>query len=397
MELGRDERQRGCRHDVDDGAELLGCLPDDLDDLGHGLGRRGQDEEPADDLRHLVQPVGEARRDSHVAAAPADRPEEVRLVVGIDVVDRAVCRDDLGSEDVVDGQAVGAAEEADAAPGRDAADADGAGVPESHGEAVLADGRGDRAGRRPGPGRDGAGLRVDVDGGEPAEVDDQAVLDGAVAGAAVTTAAHGDLEAVLDREDDCGRDVLGPGGGDRDTGCHVEVTGEDRVRVAEAGLAGLVDRAVDGSAQRGGGDGGVGRGHGKHPRSSSGHEVKGFGRPHQYVDRRELFVTRRRETSCRSGRDDRDRARREHAPGDPVREVEWSRNVPRVVGAPARRTARQRRTRWRRFAAGTPCPCGRARAGRARRVAEGTAVVRDQLGHLDGLPEVSVKRARLGK
>ena len=44
-------------------------------------GRGRQDQHPADDLRDLVQPELEARGDAEVAAAAADRPEEVGLAL----------------------------------------------------------------------------------------------------------------------------------------------------------------------------------------------------------------------------------------------------------------------------------------------------------------------------
>ena len=46
---------------------------------GDRLGRRRQDEHPADDRRQLVQPELEPGRDAEVAAAAADRPEQVRV------------------------------------------------------------------------------------------------------------------------------------------------------------------------------------------------------------------------------------------------------------------------------------------------------------------------------
>jgi hypothetical protein len=44
-----------------------------------------------------VQPVAEPGHDAEVAAAAADRPEQVRLVVGVDDADAAVGRHDLGA------------------------------------------------------------------------------------------------------------------------------------------------------------------------------------------------------------------------------------------------------------------------------------------------------------
>lgn len=74
-----------------------------------------------------MQPVLESGGHAEVAAATADGPEQVGLVIGVDVEDPAIGGDDLSGEKVVDVEAVLADEVPDAAPERDAADADGAG------------------------------------------------------------------------------------------------------------------------------------------------------------------------------------------------------------------------------------------------------------------------------
>ena len=62
-----------------------------------------------------MEPVDERGHDAEVAAAAADRPEEVRVLVGARPQQLAVGGDDVGGEQVVAGQAVLAVEPADAA------------------------------------------------------------------------------------------------------------------------------------------------------------------------------------------------------------------------------------------------------------------------------------------
>src|SRR5262249_13789954 len=83
-------------------------------------GKRGP---AAGDGGDRPQPEAEARRDAEVAAPAANRPEEIRLLVGVDVPQFAVRRHELGREQAVDCQSVLAHEEADAAAERQAADA----------------------------------------------------------------------------------------------------------------------------------------------------------------------------------------------------------------------------------------------------------------------------------
>ena len=75
--------------------------------------------------------------DAEVAAAAADRPEQVRVRVRVRAEDLPVGGHDVGGEEVVDRQAVLPHQVADAAAGRDPADPDRAGVAEPDREPVL--------------------------------------------------------------------------------------------------------------------------------------------------------------------------------------------------------------------------------------------------------------------
>ena len=82
------------------------------------------EEEPeVDDRPDLVQPELERGHDAEVAAAAAECPEQVGVLVGRGAQDPPVGGHDLGREEVVDGQTGPAAEPADPAAEREPADA----------------------------------------------------------------------------------------------------------------------------------------------------------------------------------------------------------------------------------------------------------------------------------
>src|SRR4029453_19650940 len=97
---------------------------------GDHLGAGRQQQHPANDLVQRVQPELEPCRHAEVASATPQRPEQVRVVVGIDIQQFAVGGQHLCGQQVVDGQAVLSDQEADAAGQSDASDADRAGVAE---------------------------------------------------------------------------------------------------------------------------------------------------------------------------------------------------------------------------------------------------------------------------
>src|SRR5919108_304757 len=70
------------------------------------LGRRRQHQDAPDHCAELVQPEAEAGDDAEVAAAAADRPEQVGLRVRIDAEHLAVSGDELGAEQGVDREPV---------------------------------------------------------------------------------------------------------------------------------------------------------------------------------------------------------------------------------------------------------------------------------------------------
>ena len=61
-------------------------------------GVAGQDQHPADDRVDLVQPELEARSDAEVAAAATNRPEQVRVLLGVHMQQLAVRGHELGGQ-----------------------------------------------------------------------------------------------------------------------------------------------------------------------------------------------------------------------------------------------------------------------------------------------------------
>ena len=111
---------------------------------------------------------------AEVAAASAQRPEEVGVLVGGGPHDAAVGQHDLGCQQRVDREAVVAHQPADAAAERQAADAGVRDLARRHGQAVLLRGRVDlaRAARRRRRARV-AVSGIDLDAAERAQVDQQ--------------------------------------------------------------------------------------------------------------------------------------------------------------------------------------------------------------------------------
>ena len=253
MVLGRQERQRRGGHDAGDRRELVRRRLRRGDEAVDRVGRRGQHEDAAGELRHVVEAEAQLRRDAEVPAAAADRPEQVRVRVGVDVQHGAVGGDHLGREQVVDRQPVLAGEEADAARERDAAQADRAGVPEPGREPAQA-GRGavfarGQSAARPG----GAAAGVDRERAQVAEVEHDAAVDGGVGGRAVAAAAHGQLAAAVAREGNHAGHVGRVGGAGDQRGPPVDAAQEDGARRVVAGVVGRDDPSLD--VERAGGDG----------------------------------------------------------------------------------------------------------------------------------------------
>ena len=187
----------GMRHQERDRGQLLGRVRRDRHEAAQHVAGRRHEQRAAEDLADRVEPELEAGDDAEVAAATADRPEQVRVRVLARGDLPPIGGDDLDRDEGVDGQAVLAHQPADPATERQPADADRAGVAERGGKAVS--GRGPRvlpggqAGLRPGE----TPLRVDVEALHRSEVEDDPALARPVAGQAVAAAADRQLEARI--------------------------------------------------------------------------------------------------------------------------------------------------------------------------------------------------------
>ena len=149
--------------------------------------------------------------DAEIAAAAADAPEEVGVLVlaGHDLA--PVGGHDLGGDEIVADEAALALEPATAAAGDEPAETGAPHAPARDGEAMLL-----RRGVELGPvgaapGAHGLRLRVDLDRAEAAEVDADAAVHDRRAGDAVPTAVYGERQVLLAREVDRGDDVVGRG------------------------------------------------------------------------------------------------------------------------------------------------------------------------------------------
>ena len=141
-----------------------------------------------------VQPELEPGRHAEVAAPAADRPEEVRMRLGIRAHQPAVRGHDLGSQQVVDRQAVLADEISDPAAQREPANADRAGIAEPGRQAVGCRRVGVLAGSQARLGPGGASFGIDLERAHVREVEHDAPIGDAVAGQAVAAAADGQLQ-----------------------------------------------------------------------------------------------------------------------------------------------------------------------------------------------------------
>ena len=132
---------------------------------------------PGVEVLDRVQPEEERGDDAEVAAAAAQRPEEIGVLRLAGGDEAAVGEHDVGLEQIVDGQPELAREVAQPAAEGDAADAGGGddaarrGQPEGVGGVVQI------AQRRAALDAGGAGLGIDADPVHRREVDDQPVVD----------------------------------------------------------------------------------------------------------------------------------------------------------------------------------------------------------------------------
>ena len=281
-----------------------GAAADGGHEPGDRLGGRRQDEHPADDPGERLEAVPEPGDHAEVAAAAADRPEQVGLRLGVGPDQPAVGRHDLGGEERVDRQPVLAHEIADAAAEGDPTDADGARVAEPDGEPVRGEGGRQLAGRETRSGPGGPAGNVDVEIRQAAQVEQDPAVRRAVAGPAVAAAPDGQLEPGLAGQVDDIGDVAGVRGADDDRRPPVEPADEDGTGRVVPGIVGGDEPVAEVGPQPVEGKGGTGGLHGTllaggaprtlRPRDGSvGRRSSGPLSPRSGVDRLALLDVRR--------------------------------------------------------------------------------------------------------
>jgi hypothetical protein len=253
MQLAGEDRRGRHRHAAQHGSQLVGSLGHDLAVTAQVLGgllQRLQDH-AADDVPHRVHAELERGDDAEVAAAAAQRPEQVGVVCLAGGEHVAVGGDERGGEQVVGRQAVLAREPADPAAERQTRHARG-------GDHAARDAEGEGLRGEVDVGPQGAALdhrrpcrRIDADGAHAGEVDDDAVVAGRMAGDVVAAAADGDLKPLVAGEANRRGDV----GHALDASDHgraaVDRAVPDAAGGLVAGIAGGDDLAGERSAQLG--------------------------------------------------------------------------------------------------------------------------------------------------
>ena len=135
-DLLRERRARGNRLQADEGPELLRRLRQELAIALHdGAGvLLIPGDRPGEDHAHRVQLEQEAGDDAEIAAAAAQRPEQVGVLLLAGGDEAAVGEHDIGLEQIVDGQAIFARQIAVPAAQRQAGDAGGGNDARRHGQ-----------------------------------------------------------------------------------------------------------------------------------------------------------------------------------------------------------------------------------------------------------------------
>ena len=207
--------------------------------------RRRQDEHAADDPVQLVEPELEAGHDAEVAAAAADRPEQVGVRLGVHaqklpsaVTTSAASRSSIVRPCLRTRKPTPPPSVSPPIPTEPVS-------PKRSRQAVLCGGFRVAAGGDAAAHPSRAALDVDLQPVQVAEVEHDAALGRAVARDAVGAAPDRELDSGLARECDHSRDVVGVGGADDRRGPAVDPSVEDRAAFVVAGLSRRHDTSVE--------------------------------------------------------------------------------------------------------------------------------------------------------
>jgi hypothetical protein len=184
-------------------------LAEPFEDLGGALGR--PDDRAGLELVRAVCLELRFGDDREPAAAPAHRPEQLGLVLGVNPPAFPVRGDDLERADGVRSQAVRPAQPACAAAEREADHADGRRQPEHRRQAVRAGGVGHVPGARACLHAHSPCVRVDGDAAHRRRLQQDRALERTECLRAVARRLRSDAETFLAREPDDGLDVLATG------------------------------------------------------------------------------------------------------------------------------------------------------------------------------------------
>ena len=200
--VGRDELQRRGDLEAREAAVRLGRVPDELPEEAQQVPGRVElvEEDPDVDVVDRVQRELEGGDDPEVAAAAAQRPEQLRVLLPAGHPDLSVGGDHVRGDQVVHSEAVAAVQVADPAAQGQPADPGGGHDPARGGQTVGVRGVVDvspgRAAGHAGP----PGGRVDAHVPHRRQVDHQPAVVGAEPGSAVAAAAHGQLQTGVPGE-----------------------------------------------------------------------------------------------------------------------------------------------------------------------------------------------------
>jgi hypothetical protein len=98
MVLCRYERHGRCGHDIGDSGQLVRRCLGFGDERGDDVGGPRQDQHAADKRVDWVQPVLEPGGHAEVATAASERPEQVRMRLGVHSEKLAVRGHDIGGQ-----------------------------------------------------------------------------------------------------------------------------------------------------------------------------------------------------------------------------------------------------------------------------------------------------------
>ena len=188
--------------------------------------------------------------DAEVAAAAAQRPEQVGVLAGAGAAHRAVGADDVRRHQVVDGHPVRPREPAEAAAQRQPGDAGRRVDAERRRQAVLERGPIDVGEERARLDVGAPGRGVDADLPHLRQVDHHAAVAHRRAGDVVAAAADRDLESPLAGEADRRRHVRGVGAAHDDRRPAIDHRVPDGAHGVVGGIAGQDDGALHGGCQR---------------------------------------------------------------------------------------------------------------------------------------------------